>query len=94
MPPAGVQNFIDTRLKRPARFAGDLTHYFDWSVPLGESTLIEFSGRDRVHARRKALDWWFHHRGALGLRLRDFLACCRLSDDQRTITFTGTFIRS
>lgn len=87
MPRDNVQNFIDTGLKRPARFARDLTHYFDWRVPLGESTLIEFNGRDRVHARRKALDWWFHHRGALGLRLREFLARCRLSDDQRTITF-------
>jgi hypothetical protein len=62
-------------------------------VPLGESTLIEFSGRDRVHARRKALDWWFHHRQSLGLRLLEFLSLCRVSDDQRTITFPGTFIR-
>ena len=60
-------------------------------MPLGESTLIEFSGRDGVHARRKAVDWWFHHRVTLGLRLREFLACCRVSEDQRTITFTGTF---
>lgn len=60
---------------------------------LGESTLIEFSGRDRVHAQRKALDWWFHHRQSLGLHLRDFLALCLISDDQRTITFLGTFIR-
>jgi len=56
-------------------------------VPLGESTLIEFSGRDRVHARRKALDWWFHHRQALGLCLREFLSRCQVSDDQRTIIF-------
>jgi hypothetical protein len=71
-----------------------LHHYqlFFRSVPLGESTLIEFCGRDRVHARRKALDWWFCHRETLGLRLREFLACCRWSDDQRKITFTGTSI--
>jgi hypothetical protein len=56
-------------------------------VPLGESTLIEFSGHDRVQAQRKALDWWFQHRQALGLRLREFLCACRWSDDQRTITF-------
>jgi hypothetical protein len=54
---------------------------------LGESTLIEFCGRDRVHAQRKALDWWFLHRQALGLHLRDFLARCLVSDDQRKITF-------
>ena len=59
---------------------------------LGESTLIEFCGRDRVHARRKALDWWFHHRQALGLRLREFLALCRFRDE-RTIVFAATFIR-
>ena len=59
-------------------------------MPLGESTLIEFCGRDRVHARRKAVDWWFQHRSTLGLRLREFLALCSFSDDQRTITFKGT----
>ena len=93
MPVNGVQNFIDSGLKRPARFDCAVTHYFAGSVPLGESTLIEFSGRDRVQARRKALDWWFQHRQALGLRLLEFLACCRFSDDQRTIHFTGRFIR-
>ena len=56
-------------------------------MPLGESTLIEFSGRDGVQARRRALDWWFHHRQTLGLRLLEFFARCRVSDDQRTITF-------
>ena len=54
MPSPFVQNFIDSCLKRPARFDCRLTNYFLRSVPLGESTLIEFSGRDRVHARRKA----------------------------------------
>jgi hypothetical protein len=88
MPPLFVQNFIDSCLKRPARFACTVTHYFvPRSVLLGESTLIEFSGRDRVHAQRKALDWWFHHRQAHGLHLRDFLARCLVSADERTITF-------
>lgn len=54
---------------------------------LGESQLIEFCGRDRVHAQRKAVDWWFHHRDSLGLCLRDFFLRCRWSDDQRTIIF-------
>ena len=93
MPPPIVQNFIDSCLKRPPRFELGITHYFSRSVPLGESTLIEFCGRDRVHARRKALDWWFQHRQALGLRLLEFFACCRFSDDQRKITFTGSVIR-
>jgi hypothetical protein len=55
---------------------------------LGESQgLIEFSGRDRVQAQRRAIDWWFTHRRALGLCLRDFFSRCRVSDDKRTITF-------
>jgi hypothetical protein len=87
MPLDIVQNFIDSCLQRPARFAWGITHYFLRSVPLGESTLIEFSGRDRVQAQRRALDWWFHHRQTLGLRLREFLCNCRWSDDRRTITF-------
>jgi len=54
---------------------------------LGKSRLIEFCGRDRVHAQRKAVDWWFTHGRVLGLRLREFLLRCQWSDDQRTITF-------
>jgi hypothetical protein len=55
---------------------------------LGESQeLIEFSGRDRVQAQRRAVDWWFSHRQALGLCLRDFFSRCRISDDNRTIVF-------
>ena len=53
----------------------------------GESTLIEFSGRDRLHAQRKAVDWWFCHRHDLGLRLHEFFSRCRFSHDERTITF-------
>jgi hypothetical protein len=54
---------------------------------LGESRLIEFCGRNDVHTRRKAVDWWFTNRQSLGLRLCDFLLRCRWSDDRRTITF-------
>ena len=54
----------------------------------GESQeLIEFSGHDRVQAQRRAVDWWFTHRQALGLCLREFFSRCRVSDDKRTITF-------
>ena len=49
-----------------------------------------FSGRDRVHVTRVALDFWFQHRVALGLSALGFLERCRLSSDQRTITFSGT----
>jgi hypothetical protein len=46
-----------------------------------------FSGRDRAHAKRKALNYWYQHRDELGMTLRDFFLRCRLSSDQRTITF-------
>ena len=50
---------------------------------------VSFSGRDRVHVKRKALDYWFHNKGRLGLSLREFLLQCRLSNDGRTIVFLG-----
>jgi hypothetical protein len=50
---------------------------------------IEFNGRDRVHAQRKAVNWWYIHRQRLGLCLKDFFLRCRWSDDQRTIIFTN-----
>jgi hypothetical protein len=63
------------------------THFLNGKErALGES-LIEFCGRDRAHAQRKAVDWWFTHGRLLGLKLRDFLLRCRWSDDRRTITF-------
>jgi hypothetical protein len=48
---------------------------------------LMFHGRDRCHAKRKALDYWYRHRDQLRLNLRDFFRCCRLSADERTITF-------
>jgi hypothetical protein len=50
---------------------------------------VAFNGRDRAHAKRKALDYWYHNRERLGLTLSDFFARCRLSPDNRTITFHG-----
>jgi hypothetical protein len=48
---------------------------------------MQFSGRDRVHVVRVAVNWWYTHRNQLGLCLKDFFLRCQLSDDQRTITF-------
>lgn len=48
---------------------------------------VSFSGRDRVHATRVALDFWYHHRASLRLSASAFLARCLLSSDERTITF-------
>ena len=48
---------------------------------------MSFSGKDRIQVRRKALDYWYQHRGELGLNLRSFLDRCLLSGDGRTIIF-------
>lgn len=48
---------------------------------------MTFSGHDRCHAKRRALDFWYRNREALGLNLRDFFRRCFLSADERTITF-------
>lgn len=48
---------------------------------------MQFFGRDRTHAKRKALDFWYQNRDRLHLSLRDFFSRCRLSHDERTITF-------
>jgi hypothetical protein len=50
---------------------------------------VSFEGRDRVHVTRKALDFWYHHRAELKLSVRAFLQRCRLSTDERTITWLG-----
>ena len=55
-------------------------------VTLGEYK-VEITGRDRMHVKRRALDYWFRHRGALNCTVRDFLEQCRLSTDEKTITF-------
>jgi hypothetical protein len=55
-------------------------------VALGEYK-VEFIGRDRAHAKRKALDYWYHNRDLLKLSMADFFKSCRMSADCRTITF-------
>lgn len=49
---------------------------------------VNFSGRDRTHVKRKALDYWYHNRSVLRLSMNEFFARCRLSPDERTITFS------
>ncbi len=48
---------------------------------------MTFSGRDALHARRVALGWWYEHRQAHGLIVKEFFARCRQSADGRTISF-------
>jgi hypothetical protein len=59
-------------------------------VTLGEYK-VNFTGRDRVHVKRKALDYWVHNRALLRIGLQEFFRHCRLSPDERTITFTRSF---
>ena len=58
-------------------------------MSLGEFQVkpVTFCGRDRTHAKRKALDFWYQNRDRLGMTLRDFFQRCRLSSDERTIIF-------
>ena len=58
---------------------------------LGEYKLansrVTFSGRDRVHVKQKALDYWYANQHMLRMGVREFFARCRLSLDGRAITF-------
>lgn len=50
---------------------------------------VNFSGRDRVSVKRKALDYWYDNRDKLQLSMRDFFSRCRMSRDGQTITFSA-----
>lgn len=62
------------------------TRYLESEVTLGEYK-VNFNGRNRAQVKRKALDYWFHNRDRLRLTLPDFMRQCRMSSDERTITF-------
>ena len=47
---------------------------------------IIFSGRDRIDAKRRAMDYWYRRHRLRGLTLRQFLLRCRLVEDN-VITF-------
>lgn len=68
-------------------FQGSYFHLSAESEVVPGEYKIEFSGRDRAHAKRKALDYWYHHHDALNLSMRDFFLRCRLKSDERTIVF-------
>ncbi len=46
-----------------------------------------FSSRSRVGVKREVLSYWHRHRDVLGLTLKDFLARCRISNDETTVIF-------
>ena len=47
---------------------------------------VVFSGKDRIDAKRRALDYWYRASRPQGVTLRAFLLRCRLSDES-VITF-------
>jgi hypothetical protein len=47
---------------------------------------VVFNGRDRIDAKRRAMDYWYRQPRQSGLTLRQFLTCCRLTSD-REITY-------
>jgi hypothetical protein len=64
-----------------------LPFHHESEVTLGEFK-VNFNGRDRVQVKRKALDYWYDNRDKLQLSMRDFFSRCRMSRDERTITFS------
>lgn len=50
--------------------------------------VLRFSGRSAREAKRRALNHWFIHRGALGLGLSEFFARCRVSTDGGNVCIT------
>jgi hypothetical protein len=49
---------------------------------------MQFKGRDRKDAKRKALSYWHSHSRELGLSLREFLTHCRIGPKEKTIVFS------
>lgn len=51
---------------------------------------IQFRGRSRADAKRKALNYWYINKDALRLSLREFSACLVLREDGKTILLDTT----
>jgi len=47
---------------------------------------VVFGGRDRIEAKRRALDHWYRRTRHRGVTLRQFLSRCRLTGE-REITY-------
>lgn len=48
---------------------------------------LKFTGKNRLDAKRKALRFWYMHRGSLHESVTDFAKRCTLSSDQKVITY-------
>ncbi len=49
--------------------------------------VLEFTGRNRLEAKRKALRFWRSHQGLLRESMQDFVKRCTLSPDEKVITY-------
>ncbi|MGE3537397.1 MAG: hypothetical protein AB7N91_08160 [Candidatus Tectimicrobiota bacterium] len=50
-------------------------------------TILKFSGRNRLEAKQKALQFWYTHQDVLQESMREFVKHCTLSPDQKVITY-------
>ena len=48
---------------------------------------LKFIGKNRFDAKRKALRFWYTHRDTLHENMQEFAKNCRLSTDQKIITY-------
>jgi hypothetical protein len=48
---------------------------------------LKFIGKNRFDAKRKALRFWYMHRETLHENMQEFAKNCRLSADQKVITY-------
>ena len=59
---------------------------YNGEFQLASNKPIVFNGRDRIDAKRRAMDYWYRRHRLEGVTLRQFLLRCRLVDD-KVITF-------
>jgi hypothetical protein len=50
-------------------------------------SVLKFTGRNRLEAKRKALRFWHTHQELLHESMEDFVKHCTLSPDQKVITY-------
>ncbi len=48
---------------------------------------LQFIGKNRFDAKRKALRFWYTHRDTLHENMQEFAKNCTLSADQKVITY-------
>jgi hypothetical protein len=56
------------------------------ALEMGGRTL-KFTGRNRLEAKRKALQFWYTNQETLRESMQDFMKRCTLSSDQKVITY-------